>query len=309
MAAAALRPAGIALSRPPELRDCAARRRDRGGSRRPAGDRDRTPGSSVTAICSRARIASPMCCTGAGLVPGNRVLLRGYNSPELYACLARRDEDGRDRGHDDANAARTGTDLDHRQGRSRPSRSATSGWSAELKGGRDDRRRRRRSSPGVTAISKRAWRRLPTASSTWTRRPTTSACSHSPRARPASPRPACIFIATCSRWPMSSRGTCCTRAGGCLRRQPAARLHLRARGAAGFSAALPRGGRADRGAGARGGARGDRASQGDLPLHRAIRLSRADAAELAGRDIGFAASAACRPANSCRRPSRTPGTR
>ena len=87
---------------------------------------------------------------------------------------------------------------------------------------------------------------------------------------------------------------------------PAARRSASPSGSArcSFSAALPRRDRADRGAGARGRARGDRASPDHLPLHGALRLSRARRRARAAA-ISRRSSAASRRASSCRRRSRT----
>ena len=71
-------------------------------------------------------------------------------------------------------------------------------------------------------------------------RPTTSRCSPSPRARPASRRRRCTSTATCSPSPTPSRAhVLAADAGRPLRRQPAARLHLRARRPAWSSRCAP----------------------------------------------------------------------
>jgi acyl-CoA synthetase (AMP-forming)/AMP-acid ligase II len=142
-----------------------------------------TDGGAITyrELLARAnRIANALAA--AGVVPGNRVLLRGYNGPELYAAWLAVMKTG-------AIAVTTMPML----------RSPTTDSS------RSCRRSRRtaasaRSSPGATATWRPGWRRPPTASGTRTPRPTTYACSRSRRARPASRRPACTSTATCSRW-------------------------------------------------------------------------------------------------------------
>jgi 2-aminobenzoate-CoA ligase len=107
------------------------------------------------------RIANVL--TGAGLVPGNRVLLRGYNGPELYAAWLAVMKAG-------AIAVTTmpmlrAPELTAIIGKAKAGLRALRPAGGQRAGGcRSSPAASRRSSPGATATSKRAWRRLPTAS-------------------------------------------------------------------------------------------------------------------------------------------------
>ena len=70
-------------------------------------------------LLERANRIANVLVRDLGVVPGNRVLLRGANSPILAGELARRDEGGRDRGHDHADAASQGARRHGRAGADR----------------------------------------------------------------------------------------------------------------------------------------------------------------------------------------------
>ena len=102
-----VRPPGAALPGPAQLRRRAARRRVAGTAPTAAaccaGRRD----LDATASCSRrANQIAHVLVEDLGLVPGNRVLLRGPNNPWLVACWLGRAEGRRRRRHHDAAAAR-----------------------------------------------------------------------------------------------------------------------------------------------------------------------------------------------------------
>ena len=210
VAAAAFRPAGAALSR---RLNCATVLLDdaiaEGHGDRPA---ILTEAGSISyrELLARAnRIANVL--RGRGRRAGQPRAAARLQRPGAVRRLARRHEGGRDRGHDHADAARARTDRDHRQGPAgvralRPPAARRAGTAVGGDGQRrHDHQLGRRRPRGPHGGGRR------TASATWTRLPTTSACWPSLPARPASRRPACISTATCSRWPMSSRGTCCRR--------------------------------------------------------------------------------------------------
>ena len=82
-----VRPAGGALPRPAELRDRAARRHGRRARRRPAVPA--RAGRAALDLRRPARVANRIAnllVDEHGIVPGNRVLLRGPNNPLLVAC-------------------------------------------------------------------------------------------------------------------------------------------------------------------------------------------------------------------------------
>ena len=90
-----------------------------------------------------------------GIVPGNRVLLRGGNSPLMFAVVAGGDEDGRHRGLDHADAAGPRTAADRRQGeyRARHLRRRADGRT-----GRDPVRPRRCSASSPMAAPDANWK-------------------------------------------------------------------------------------------------------------------------------------------------------
>ena len=176
VARARLRAAGAPLSGAAELRAGAARRARRARLGRSHGDRSRpTACAGPTRSCSRAPTASRTCwSTTCGLVPGNRVLLRGPNTPDDGGVLVRGDQGRRHRGRHDAAAAREGAHRHHRQGARSRTRCATRGSLAELDAARAAcptlrhvadvrRRRRRRRSKRVRARKPAAFANVDTA--------------------------------------------------------------------------------------------------------------------------------------------------
>ena len=197
MAAAAFRPAGTAVSR--EL-NCATVLLDdaiaEGHGDRPAILTD-TGAITYRELLERAnRIANVL--TEAGVVPGNRVLLRGYNGPELYSAWLAVMKAG-------AIAVTTmpmlrAPELTAMIGKAKPAVALSDHrLLGELAGVA--------AAGGVGTVI--AWgdgdlegrtAKASDDSRMWTPRRTTSVSWHSLQARPASPKPACISTGTCSRW-------------------------------------------------------------------------------------------------------------
>ena len=196
----------LALPRSAELRRRAAGRRGRPARRRPpVPARPRRRSLDVRRPAGRVRTGSPRCSVeDLGIVPGNRVLLRGPNNPWLAACwfgvlkagavvvttmpLLRAGELSTIDEHRPARRSPCVMRASSRRSRSRRSairrgrptaRAATSSVDID---GRAGRLRRRRRPP-----------------------PTTSRCSRSRPARPAGRRRRCTSTATCSRSPTPSR--------------------------------------------------------------------------------------------------------
>ena len=88
VAGAPVRPARAALPRPAQLRDRAARRRDR-RAWAPTGRACSLPEArrwTLRRAAEHANQIAHLLTAELGLVPGNRVLLRGPNNPWLVAC-------------------------------------------------------------------------------------------------------------------------------------------------------------------------------------------------------------------------------
>ena len=134
-----------------------------------------------------------------GLVPGNRVLLRGAEQSDDGGVLARGREGRLHRRGDHAAAAREGAEADHRQGAGQ--RRAVRHQSARRNGGRARAVPRSRTH-AVLQYDRFRCARYPRCGqahrvrSASTRPPTTSASSPSPPAPPACPRARCISTAT-----------------------------------------------------------------------------------------------------------------
>ena len=194
-------------------------------ARRPA----RRPGPTASCWAAANRVAHVLV-DELGVVPGNRVLLRGPNNPWLVGLLVRRAQGRRGRGHDDAAAARRRAAHHPRDRADRPSRCATTGSSttsqaAGLGGAGRVLRRRRRRRPGAARCTAPARRSTPS-----TPRPTTWRCWRSPRGTTGRPKATMHFhrdvLAIADTF---SRHVLAADPGRRVHRHSAARVHVRAR--------------------------------------------------------------------------------
>ena len=238
-----------------------------------------------------------------GVVPGNRVLLRGPNTPAMAACWFAVMKAGAIAVADDAAAARAGARRRRHQGARQPravrlaarrgTRPRARGVPDAGDGGavRDRRRRRRRGARRGEAAAVPGGRHRGRR-----RRVHRLHVGHHRHAEGHDALP-----------PRRARGVRLLAAGDAegdrrrpLHRQPAARVHLRAGRAAAVSAAHRRGDAAGRAARPRGAARGDRDAPGDGAVHGADVVPRDGAAGGRSRPRRRCANASP-PARRCRR--------
>ena len=303
----------------PELRYPAAAQLRRGPARRDVAD------SAPTGRCLRRRRAVELDLRRAaragrpiahvlvdelGLVPGNRVLLRGPNEPVAGGLLARGAQGRRRRGGDDADAAR------RRAARPSPSiarpaaRAVRRPTSPTTCAGRDPRpaRSSRYGDDDLDARAARAPRAVPgrsqTAADDVALLAFTSGTTGRPKATMHFHRDVLAIADTFSRARAAGRPRTTS-----FTRHPAAGVHLRAGrrwwssrcGPARRSLLLER---ADPGR----ARRRDRRARRHRAVHRADRVP-GDARGRAGRPRCAGCAAACRPASRCPRRSGTPSTR
>ena len=192
----------------PERLNCAAALLDRPRTGRPPlPARPRRRPGRYGELRAHAPTRSPHVLTDdLGLVPGNRVLLRGPNNPWLVACWLGRAQGRRRRGGHDAAAAPGRAAPRSARSPSPASPSATPGSPTTSAAELPDLPigvLRRRADADLTGRGAACRHRSPTS----TPPPTTSRCSPSPPAPPAARRRPCTSTATCSPSPTPSAGT------------------------------------------------------------------------------------------------------
>ena len=207
VARADLRPARAPVPRPAELR------RPRCSTTSPPGTAPTgractspaLPTWSYAELLAAANRIAHVLVEDLGIVPGNRVLLRGPNNQWLSAAWFGVLKAGAVAGHHDAAAAHRRA-ADHP--RDRPA--STRRWSTT-----GSSRRSSRSASRCSPFGDDAWtERLAAKPATVRRRrrppATTSACSPSPPAPPVGRRRRCTSTATCCRSARRSPATCCS---------------------------------------------------------------------------------------------------
>ena len=260
-----------------------------------------------TRSCSRRPTGSRTCCVDdLGLVPGNRVLLRGPNSPMMAACWFAVIKAGGVAVGDDAAAAREGTDRHHRQGADHATRCATRGSPTSSTAARaacptlatvalfeTDARGRRRgargaASPRTFADVRHRGRRH-------------RAHRASRPARPGSPRARCISIATCSPPATAGRARrCAPTADDVFTGSPPLAFTFGLGGLLLFPLRVGAATLLLEKASPRRAAAGDRGAPRDGAVHRADVLPR-DGGAGAAVSTSRACASACRPARRCPR--------